>query len=123
MIVALLNDILLIMTPTPQKNVLLMCYRREISCNAVKCKMLKTSVFMRVLALRETSHNSRQENSSLVIPTTGDGFSTVSFLLPFYAKMLKNGLNTELLSTDTIKLRKLEAKKLTRHKQSHKQSF
>lgn len=123
MIVALLNDILLIMTPTPQKNVLLMCYRRGISCNAVKCKMLKTPVFMRVLALRETSHNSRQENSSLVIPTTGDGFSTVSFLLPFYAKMLKNGLNTEVLSTATIKLRKLDVRKLTRHKQSHKQSF
>ena len=78
---------------------------------------------MRVLALRETSHNSRQENSSLVIPTTGDGFSTVSFLLPFYAKMLKNGLNTEVLSTATIKLRKLDVRKLTRHKQSHKQSF
>lgn len=37
--------------------------------------------------------------------------------------MLKNGLNTEVLSTATIKLGKLEAKKLTRHKQSHKQSF
>ena len=37
--------------------------------------------------------------------------------------MFKNGLNTELLSTATIKLGKLEAKKLTRHKQSHKQSF
>ena len=55
--------------------------------------------------------------------TTGDGFLTVSFLLLFYAKMLKNGLNTEVLSTATIKLRKLEAKKQTRHKQSHKQSF
>ena len=55
--------------------------------------------------------------------TTGDGFSAVSFLLSFYAKMLKNGLNTEVLSTATIKLRKLEAKKQTRHKQSHKQSF
>ena len=62
-------------------------------------------------------------SSSLVIPTTGDGFLTVSFLLLFYAKMLKNGLNTEVLSTATIKLRKLEAKKQTRHKQSHKQSF
>ena len=48
---------------------------------------------------------------------------TVSFLLPFYAKMLKNGLNTEVLSTATIKLRKLEEKKLTRHKLSNKQSF
>ena len=37
--------------------------------------------------------------------------------------MLKNGLSTEVLSTATIKLGKLEAKKLTRHKQSHKQSF
>ena len=62
-------------------------------------------------------------NSSLVIPTTGDGFLTVSFLLPFYAKIRKNGLNSGFLSTTTIKLRKLEAKKLTRHKQSHKQSF
>jgi hypothetical protein len=59
----------------------------------------------------------------MVIPTTGDGFLTVSFLLLFYAKMLKNGLNTEVLSTATIKLRKLEAKKQTRHNQSHKQSF
>ncbi len=48
---------------------------------------------------------------------------TVSFLLPFYAKMLKNGLNTEVLSTATIKLGKLEEKKLTRHKLSNKQSF
>ena len=48
---------------------------------------------------------------------------TVSFLLPFYAKMFRNGLNTEVLSTATIKLGKLEEKKLTRHKQSHKQSF
>ena len=55
--------------------------------------------------------------------TTGDGFSAVSFLLPFYAKMLKNGLNTEVLSTVTIKLRKLDVKKLTRHKLSNKQSF
>ena len=47
---------------------------------------------------------------------------TASFLLPVYAKMLKNGLNTEVLSTDTIKLRKLEAKKLTHHKQSYKLS-
>ena len=47
---------------------------------------------------------------------------TVSFLLRFYAKMLKNGLNTKVLSTATIKLGKLEKKKLTRHKQSHKQS-
>ena len=62
-------------------------------------------------------------SSSLVIPTIGGGFLTASFLLPFYAKMLKNGLNTEVLSTDTIKLRKLEAKKLTHHKQSHKQSY
>jgi len=43
--------------------------------------------------------------------------------LPFYAKMLKNGLNTEVLSTVTIKLRKLDVKKLTRHKLSNKQSF
>ena len=62
-------------------------------------------------------------SSSLVIPTTGDGFSTVSFLLLFYAKMIKNGLNTEILSTATIKLRKLDVRKLTRHKQSNKQSF
>ena len=48
---------------------------------------------------------------------------TVSFLLQNYAKMLKNGLNTEVLSTATIKLRKLEEKKLTRHKLSNKQSF
>ena len=48
-----------IMNPAPQKNVLLMCYRHETSCNAVKRKMLKTSVLMRVLALRETSYNSR----------------------------------------------------------------
>ena len=61
--------------------------------------------------------------SSPVTSTIRDGFSTVSFLLPFYAKMLKNGLSTEVLSTATIKLGKLEAKKLTRHKQSHKQSF
>ncbi len=52
-----------------------------------------------------------------------DGFSAVSFLLQNYAKMLKIGLNTEVLSTATIKLGKLEEKKLTRHKQSHKQSF
>ena len=62
-------------------------------------------------------------SSNLVTSTTGDGFSTVSFLLLFYAKMLKNGLNTEVLSTATIKLRKLEEKKLTRHKLSNKQSF
>ena len=55
--------------------------------------------------------------------TTGDGFLTVSFLLLFYAKMPKNGLNTEVLSTAAIKLGKPEAKKQTRHKQSHKQSF
>lgn len=48
---------------------------------------------------------------------------TVSFLLLFYAKMLKNGLNSGVLSTATIKLRKLEEKKLTRHKLSNKQSF
>ena len=48
---------------------------------------------------------------------------TVSFLLQNYAKMLKNGLNTEVLSTATIKLTKLEAKQLTRHKLSNKQSF
>ena len=60
---------------------------------------------------------------SLPTATTGDGFSAVSFLLPFYAKMLKNGLNTEVLSTVTIKLRKLDVKKLTRHKLSNKQSF
>ncbi|MBQ3953134.1 MAG: hypothetical protein II679_02585, partial [Ruminococcus sp.] len=48
---------------------------------------------------------------------------TVSFLLPFYAKMLKNGLNSGVLSTATIKLRKLDVKKLTRHKLSNKQSF
>ena len=62
-------------------------------------------------------------SSNLVTSTIRDGFSAVSFLLPFYAKMLKNGLSTEVLSTATIKLGKLEAKKLTRHKQSHKQSF
>ena len=62
-------------------------------------------------------------SSSLVIPTTVDGFLTVSFLLPFYAKMLKNGLNTEVLGTTIIKLGKLEEKKLTRHKLSNKQSF
>ena len=100
-----------------------MCYRGEKSCNAVKCKMLKTPVFMRVLALRETSHNSRQENSSLVIPTTGDGFSTVSFLLPFYAKMLKNGLNTGVWRCRSIRLGNLGVTKLTLHKQSHKQSI
>ena len=55
--------------------------------------------------------------------TTGDGFLTVSFLLQNYAKMLKIGLNTEVLSTATIKLGKLEEKKLTRHKLSNKQSF
>ena len=62
-------------------------------------------------------------SSSLVIPTIGGGFLTASFLLPVYAKMLKNGLNTEALSTATIKLRKLDVKKLTRHKLSNKQSF
>ncbi|MBQ4180686.1 MAG: hypothetical protein II615_07940, partial [Ruminococcus sp.] len=48
---------------------------------------------------------------------------TASFLLPIYAKLLKNGLNSGALGTATIKLGKLEEKKLTRHKQSHKQSF
>ena len=48
---------------------------------------------------------------------------TVSFLLPFYAKIRKNGLNSGFLSTTTIKLRKLDVKKLTRHKLSNKQSF
>lgn len=62
-------------------------------------------------------------SSNLVTSTIRDGFLTVSFLLQNYAKMLKIGLNTEVLSTATIKLRKLEAKKQTRHKQSHKQSF
>ena len=62
-------------------------------------------------------------SSNLVTSTIRDGFLTVSFLLPFYAKMLKNGLNTEVLSTSTIKLRKIEEKKLTRHKLSNKQSF
>ena len=62
-------------------------------------------------------------SSNLVTSTIRDGFLTVSFLLQNYAKMLKIGLNTEVLSTATIKLGKLEAKKLTRHKQSHKQSF
>ena len=33
--------------------------------------------------------------------TTGDGFSAVSFLLHNFTKMLKNGLNTEVLSTAT----------------------
>ena len=61
--------------------------------------------------------------SSLVIPTTGDGFSAVSFLLPFYAIMLKNGLNTDISGAATIKLRKLEVKKQTHNKQSNKQSF
>ena len=37
--------------------------------------------------------------------------------------MLKNGLNTEVLSSATIKLGKLEEKILTRHKLSNKQSF
>ena len=50
-------------------------------------------------------------------------FCTVSFLLPFYAKMRKNGLNSGFWSTATIKLGKLEEKKLTRHKLSNKQSF
>ena len=62
-------------------------------------------------------------SSNLVTSTIRDGFLTVSFLLQNYAKMLKIGLNTEVLSTAMIKLGKLEAKKLTRHKQSHKQSF
>ena len=62
-------------------------------------------------------------SSSLVIPTTGDGFLTVSFLFLFYAKMFKNGLNTGVLSSVTIKLGKLEEKILTRHKLSNKQSF
>ena len=64
-----------------------------------------------------------EKTSFLHVLDTGDGFLTVSFLLPFYAKMLKNGLNSGVLSTAAIKLGKLEAKKLTRHKQSHKQSF
>ena len=55
--------------------------------------------------------------------TIRDGFLNVSFLLPFYAKMLKNGLNTKVLSTATIKLGKLDVKELTRHKLSNKQSF
>ena len=55
--------------------------------------------------------------------TTGDGFLTVSFLLQNYTKMLKSGLNTELFGNTTIKLRKLDVKKLTRHKLSNKQSF
>ena len=62
-------------------------------------------------------------SSSLVIPTTGDGFSTVSFLLPFYAKILKNGLNSGVLGSSIIKLEKLGITKLPRDKQSHKQSF
>ena len=48
---------------------------------------------------------------------------TVSFLLQNYTKMRKNGLNTEVWGTATIKLRKLGAKKLTRHKLSNKQSI
>ena len=48
---------------------------------------------------------------------------TVSFLLLFYSKMPKSGLNNGVLSTATIKLRKLDVKKLTRHKLSNKQSF
>ena len=47
-----------------------MCYRREISWNAVKRKMLKTSVFMRILELRVKLHNSLRNNTSLVIPTS-----------------------------------------------------
>ena len=43
-------------------------------------------------------------DDNLVMLTTGDGFSAVSFLLPFYAKMLKNGLNTEVLISLIIKL-------------------
>ena len=62
-------------------------------------------------------------SSNLVTSTIRDGFSAVSFLLPIYAEMLKNGLNTEVLSSATIKLGKLEEKILTRHKLSNKQSF
>ena len=50
-------------------------------------------------------------------------FATAPFLLQNFAKMIKNGLNTEVLGTTIIKLGKLEEKKLTRHKQSNKQSF
>ena len=62
-------------------------------------------------------------SSSLVIPTIGDGFSTVSFLLSFYAKMLENGLNSGVWDSRIIKLEKLGTTKLTLHKQSNKQSF
>ena len=62
-------------------------------------------------------------SSNLVTSTIRDGFSAVSFLLQNYAKMLKIGLNTEVLSAATIKLGKLEAKKQTLHKLSNKQSF
>ena len=62
-------------------------------------------------------------SSNLVTSTIRDGFLTVSFLLQNYAKMLKIGLNTEVLSTATIKLGKLDVKKQTRHKLSNKQSF
>ncbi len=79
--------------------------------------MEKTIKFM------NTKEVAQALSCSLPTATTGDGFSAVSFLLPFYAKMLKNGLNTEVLSTVTIKLRKLDVKKLTRHKLSNKQSF
>ena len=62
-------------------------------------------------------------SSNLVTSTIRDGFSAVSFLLRNYAKKLKNGLNSGVLSTATIKLRKLDVKKLTRHKLSNKQTF
>ena len=47
-----------------------MCYRREISCDAVKHKILKTSVFMWILEFRVKLHNSLRKNTSLVIPTS-----------------------------------------------------
>ena len=71
--------------------------------------MEKTIKFM------NTKEVAQALSCSLPTATTGDGFSAVSFLLP--------GLNTEVLSTVTIKLRKLDVKKLTRHKLSNKQSF
>ena len=80
------------MNPTPQKKCVIDVLPPR---NLVKCRETQNAQNVRFYAafvLRATSHNSFRENSSLVIPTTGDGFSTVSFLLPFYAKMLKNGL-------------------------------
>ena len=67
--------------PRTSKNVLLMCYRGGISCNSVKHKMLKMSVFMRVLTLRETACNTTFENSNLVTSTIAALYSAVNFCL------------------------------------------